>query len=80
MKTIPIPEGLEIPEEAMQSGTFEALAEFTVDAEAGTLTLITVDGESVAEDDEEMEEEEPTEMPDESIESFVSKQTAPMRG
>jgi len=75
MITIPLPEGLELPD----SDTAELTAEFTVDLAAGTLTLIAIDGVSVAEDD--APEEEMTAAPaEESIEDFVAQQTAPMRG
>ena len=71
MTTIPIPEGLELPKDA--GDTVELTAEFTVDAEAGTLTLISVDGVALGEDVEEAPEAAPE---DESIESFVANQRA----
>ena len=80
MQTIPIPEGIEISESDIQAGTIEITSEFTINAEAGTLTLVTVGGSSVMEE-EEVPLEDPTEdIPTEesSIADFVSAQRSQM--
>lgn len=58
MKTIPIPEGLEIPADAAKTGTMEVSAEFTIDQEAGTMTLISVGGVALGDDSESESEDE----------------------